>query len=136
MPLGVVGLFTGFGGCGGGGAGAGAGAGLATACTMRALVACWLIWFSCSVLSLSNLSLESSAGVGILSLLGLGSVTFWLACSSAVDLRWFTFAAAISRFFIAFLIASNIDAQRNFLLPLCTDSGPTPNGEILRLVVS
>ena len=36
------------------------------------------------------------------------------------------FAAAISRFFIAFLIASNIDAQRNFLLPLCTDSGPTP----------
>lgn len=129
VPLGVVGLFTGFGGGGGG-------AGLATACTMRALVACWLIWFSCSVLSLSNLSLESSAGVGILSLLGLGSVTFWLACSSAVDLRWFIFAAAISRFFIAFLIASNIDAQRNFLLPLCTDSGPTPNGEILRLVVS
>ena len=82
VPLGVVGLFTGFGGGGGG-------AGLATACTMRALVACWLIWFSCSVLSLSNLSLESSAGVGILSLLGLGSVTFWLACSSAVDLRWF-----------------------------------------------
>ena len=129
VPLGVVGLFTGFGGGGGG-------AGLATACTMRALVACWLIWFSCSVLSLSNLSLESSAGVGILSLLGLGSVTFWLACSSAVDLRWFIFAAAISRFFIAFLIASNIDAQRNFLLPRCTDSGPTPNGEILRLVVS